>query len=154
MLYFAYGSNMDPKQMRCRCPSARCVGVACLRDHRLAFSRRSRTWKCGVADAVPAPGRRVWGVVYCIDPKEVSQLDRYEGYGPGRRRNAYRRRACTVHLDDKDASPLAVQTYFAVPQDNPPPPGRSYMERLLAGARHWKLPAAYIAELEDIGTGD
>ena len=31
MLYFAYGSNLDPEQMQFRCPGAKAVGLAGLR---------------------------------------------------------------------------------------------------------------------------
>jgi len=34
MLYFAYGSNLDPVQMGERCPGAHVVGLAALREHR------------------------------------------------------------------------------------------------------------------------
>ena len=37
MLIFAYGSNMDPVQMRQRCPGAETVGSGVLRDHRLVL---------------------------------------------------------------------------------------------------------------------
>ena len=70
MLYFAYGSNMDWDQMRTRCPSAAFVGIARLPDHRLAFTRFSKTRKCGVADVVPAKGQSVWGAVFSIDERD------------------------------------------------------------------------------------
>ena len=49
MLYFAYGSNMEWKQMRERCPSAMFVCIAKLKDRRLAFTRKSKDRGCGVA---------------------------------------------------------------------------------------------------------
>ena len=53
MLYVAYGSNMDWEQMRARCPTARFVGIAELRDHELVFPRKSKKRRCGVASALP-----------------------------------------------------------------------------------------------------
>ena len=88
MLYFAYGSNMNWEQMKVRCPSARFVGVALLRDHRIAFTRRSVTRGCGVVDVVADVGRRLWGVVYEITDLDVGMLDTSEGYRPGRETNA------------------------------------------------------------------
>ena len=35
-LYFAYGSNLDAEQMRARCPTARGLERARLRDHHIA----------------------------------------------------------------------------------------------------------------------
>lgn len=40
MLYFAYGSNMDEKHMKERCPYAQFVAVARLPEHRLLFPPR------------------------------------------------------------------------------------------------------------------
>ena len=50
MLYFAYGSNLDWAQMKSRCPSATFVDRAKLKDHRLAFTRKSKDRDCGAAD--------------------------------------------------------------------------------------------------------
>ena len=42
-LYFAYGSNLDPTQMRRRCPTSAPAGPATLDGWRLAFGGHSRT---------------------------------------------------------------------------------------------------------------
>ena len=152
MLYFAYGSNMDWAQMKERCPSALFVGIARLADHRLAFSRASRTRGCGVADVVPETGRSVWGVVYQLSELDVGALDKSEGDRPGRARNSYWRRVCMVFLDGDENRPVTAQTYFAEPEPNPPLPNQGYKDLILGGARHWHLPAEYIAELEAIET--
>ena len=44
VLYFAYGSNLDPEQMASRCPSARVAFLARLADHRLDFTYFSTRW--------------------------------------------------------------------------------------------------------------
>src|SRR5918995_5170968 len=90
MLYFAYGSNMNWAQMKARCPSARFVGVALLRDHRLAFTRKSVNRGCGVADVVSEAGARVWGgAVFEVSDLDIGKLDVSEGYRPGRDKNSY-----------------------------------------------------------------
>lgn len=148
MLYFACGSNMDWAQMKERCPSVRFVGVAKLPEHRLAFTRKSTKRGCGVADLVRDAGREVWGVVFEIPDLELGALDETEGYRPGRDKNSYWRRECMVFLDDDDGRPLTVAIYFAEPQANPPLPSKAYKDLILAGARHWNLPADYIAQLQ------
>jgi cation transport regulator ChaC len=150
VLYFAYGSNMDWAQMRERCPSATFVGVARLADHRLAFTRKSVNRCCGVADVVPEQGGSVWGVVYQVPELEVGSLDKSEGYRPGRDKNSYSRRQCMVFLDGNENRPLTVETYCAERQPNPPLPNQAYKDLILSGARFWRLPADYIAELEAI----
>lgn len=150
MLYFAYGSNMCWAQMRDRCPSTRFVGIAVLPDHRLAFTRRSVNRGCGVADIVHDVGRMVWGVVYEITDLEVGTLDASEGYRPGRERNSYWRRECTVFEDGDTANPLTVSAYFGEREPNPPLPDQGYKDLIVSGAQYWHLPDDYIRKLEQI----
>ncbi len=150
MLYFAYGSNMNWEQMQARCSSASFVAVARLADHRLAFTRRSVSRGCGVADAVPEPGHSLWGVVYQVPESELAFLDSAEGFRPGRGHNSYWRRECMVFQEGDEDRPLQVEAYFAEREPNPPLPNQAYKDCILAGARHWRLPAEYIAELEAI----
>ncbi len=147
MLYFAYGSNMDWKQMKDRCPSARFVGIARLPDHRLVFTRKSIKRDCGVADAVRENECSVWGSVYEISALDVGKVDKSEGYRPGRKKNSYWRRECMVFLNGDEALPLTAETYFAEPEANAPLPNQDYKNLILSGARHWHLPADYVAEL-------
>lgn len=137
-------------QMKDRCPSARFVGAATLSDYRLAFSRRSLTRGCGVADAVSTAGGRVWGVLYEISDLDIVQLDTSEGHRPGRDRNSYWRRRCTVLMDGDEKQPRTAFTYFADPEPNPPLPSQAYKELIVSGARRWNLPSDYIDELERI----
>lgn len=64
VLYFAYGSNMDPEQLKTRCPDAELVGIGVLADHALCFPRRSNKRDCGVSSVAPVVGRETWGVVF------------------------------------------------------------------------------------------
>lgn len=150
MLYFAYGSNMDWAQMKSRCPSVAFVGVARLVDHRIAFTRRSVNRGCGVADVVRDTGRNAWGAVFQLSEFDVGALDKSEGYRPGRDSNSYWRRECIVFLDGDESRPVTAHTYFGDPQLNPPLPNQAYKDLMLAGARHWHLPAECIAELDAI----
>ena len=149
MLYFAYGSNLDWNQMKERCPSAMFYGIAVLRDHKLAFTRRSQKRGCGVADAVPEDGCTIWGAIYEINNREVATLDVSEGYQPGRetKKNAYRREQKHVYLNNDQAKPIAVEIYFANAQNNPPRPNQAYKDLIVAGAKYWNLPVHYIADV-------
>src|SRR4051812_6473274 len=108
MLTLAYGSNMNWNQMRERCPSSRFVEIAVLRDHKLAFTRKSDNRGCGVADVVAEDGALVWGVVYEIADVDIDKLDAWEGFRPGRDKNSYYRRECLVFIDGEDQRPLTV----------------------------------------------
>jgi hypothetical protein len=91
MLYFAYGSNMDWRQMQGRCPSAQFVAIASLPNYRLCFLRYSTSRGCGVASIAFQAGGEVWGPVYRLDETDRNSLDRCEGFRPGRdpARNSY-----------------------------------------------------------------
>ena len=138
MLYFAYGSNLDPEQMRSRCPSHRVVGLAELRDHRLVFPLFSQVWNGGVASVQPAHGSSVWGVVYDVSESELAVLDGFEGFrGAGDQHNVYDRETVLVELTraDDGSFPRRVRAlmYVARPS-NPSPPSARYLETILRGA--------------------
>ena len=158
MLYFAYGSNLNPEQMRLRCPGHKVVGLAAFRDHRLAFPLTSHDWGGGVASLVPAHGTSAWGVVYELSDEDLASLERYEGYqGPGDHHNLYERQSVFVDLTrpDDGSIPRRVRTccYFASPS-NPAPPSRRYLDAVLAGARHHRLPDEYVAAIAKTATAD
>ena len=158
LLYFAYGSNMDPMVIRRRCPSARFVAIARLADHQLAFSRRSVSRRSGVADVVPAAGAAVWGIVFrLLRARDIEVLDAAENFRPARRRaQGYVREVRLVALagstgDGADAArPVAVNIYIAQRQKSPPLPTAAYMAHLMRGAERFGLPGAYAAMLEGI----
>jgi hypothetical protein len=151
LYYFAYGSNMDPVQIRRRCPSARFVGIAKLPDHRLAFSRRSMRRRSGVADVVPAAGAEVWGIVYrLMSARDIAVLDAAEGFRPTRKRaQGYIREVRLVTLGGY-GKPTPVNIYIAQRQYAPPPPTAAYIAHMTRGAEHWGLPEGYYAMLEAI----
>lgn len=144
LLYFAYGSNMDPIQMRRRCPSARFVAIASLAEHKLAFSRRSMRRRSGVADVVPVPGAEVWGIVYrLLSARDIEILDAAEGFRPARKRaQGYIREVRLVSLGGA-GTPASVNIYIAQRQKSPPPPTAAYIAHMTRGAEHWGLPAGY-----------
>jgi gamma-glutamylcyclotransferase (GGCT)/AIG2-like uncharacterized protein YtfP len=154
MLYFAYGSNLDPDQMRARCPDCRTVGVASLPDHRLTFPLHFEPWGGGTAGVAHAHGDTVWGVVYELSEADLAALDSFEGWkGPGDHHNLYDRDLVTVVLTraDDGSIPRRVRatTYFARTL-NPMPPSRRYLDVILKGARHHRLPPEYIEWLESV----
>jgi hypothetical protein len=154
MLYFAFGSNLDPDQMGSRCPGAKVVGLAVLRDHRIGFPLYANSWGCGVASIQLAHGSNVWGVLLELTDEDMAALDGYEGYrGPGDQHNVYDREQVTVELvrPDDGSIPRRVRAaaYVARPS-NPSPPSRRYLDTILRGARHHRLPEEYIAKLAAI----
>jgi gamma-glutamylcyclotransferase (GGCT)/AIG2-like uncharacterized protein YtfP len=156
MLYFAYGSNMNWEQIRCRCPSARFVCTARLRDHRLVFSRKSEKRGGGVASIEPRKDCVVWGVVFQIDELELGKLDRFEGYNPDHepKQNSYLRKEIHVAADGDECKPVSALTYVANPQPGQHKPNKNYKQIILEGARFWHLPSDYVRKLEAIEISD
>jgi gamma-glutamylcyclotransferase len=76
---FVYGSNLDPAQMRARCPSARMRSSAALFDHDLAFVGHSSRWGGAAATVRPAPAKKVLGALYELSDRELAVLDAHEG---------------------------------------------------------------------------
>jgi len=154
MFYFAYGSNLDPEQMRRRCPGHAVIGMAELRDHRLTFPLTSHDWGGGVASVGVAHGSTVWGVAYDLTEADLSALDGYEHYvGPGNQHNLYDRESASVHLvrADDGSFPRRLQVWIYVArQANPSPPSRRYLEAVVRGARYHRLPEEYVRKLEAI----
>jgi len=151
MLYFAYGSNLDPDQMQSRCPGATVVGLAALHDHRVVFPLYSNTWRGGVSSIQLAHGSTVWGMLFDLSEEQLRALDGFEGFrGPGDQHNVYDREQITVELTrpDDGSFPRRVRAWAYVARpSNPSPPSRRYLETVLRGARHHRLPEEYIAKL-------
>jgi gamma-glutamylcyclotransferase len=139
VLYFAYGSNLDVDQMLMRCPTARPLVRARLRDHRLEFTHLSRRWGGGAADILPHPGESVWGALYVLDPADLAKLDRFEG--------GYER--LEVRVEDGDGGVRSAVTY-TVRSKASFAPTAEYVSKLLRWGEHWELPDAYLARLHTL----
>ena len=90
-LYFAYGSNLDPDQMKRRCPDSTLLVPTRLDGHELRFVGFSKTWQGGVATVHPADGKTVPGLIYRMTPSDFDRLDVHEG--------GYRRQIIRVPYD-------------------------------------------------------
>jgi gamma-glutamylcyclotransferase (GGCT)/AIG2-like uncharacterized protein YtfP len=151
MLYFAYGSNLDWERMKKRCPSAKFVCRATLKDYQLAFTRESKDsgW---VADIVPKPNKTVWGVVYEINELDIGALDKCEGFKPQRKpeENAYYRAEFHVYDEDDTEKPLLASVYIVQKKEGSRRPDSEYKDLIVNGAKFWHLPDKYVQELEKI----
>jgi gamma-glutamylcyclotransferase len=142
LYYFAYGSNMNWQQMQRRCPSSRFVCVARLPDHRFGITRHSRLRDCGTANIYPARGEEVWGIIYEVSDADLTVLDSFE--------DGYRREILSFQPIEDGKQALNALAYMADIEPNVPRPNAEYRRLIVEGARHWKLPAAYVALLEVI----
>jgi len=75
--YIAYGSNLNIRQMRRRCPSARIIGTAIIPDYELYF-KGSQTGSYLTIE--PKAGAKVPVAVWSVTAGDEAALDRYEGF--------------------------------------------------------------------------
>jgi gamma-glutamylcyclotransferase (GGCT)/AIG2-like uncharacterized protein YtfP len=147
--YFAYGSNLCTRQMQQRCPGARVLGRATLRDHAMVFPRYSTLRGGGVAGVVPTPGAVVEGVLYALSGDALLAMDGFEGTHDGH----YSRSVQVVH--DTAGNALEAWVYLATPMPAAPhAPTRHYRDTILRGAEEHQLPADYCGMLRAITTRD
>ena len=78
MLYFAFGSNLNQKQMKKRCKDSKYIGCYSLKNYKLVF--RNYFLGGGVADIQKDKNSTVLGAIYKISKKDEKELDIYEDY--------------------------------------------------------------------------
>ncbi len=132
MYYFAYGSDLDRKQMSARCPDSEPRFVATLPNHRLIFTGWSRQWRGGIASIKPLQGERVAGAVYEISERDLRLLDRYEGYPANYDR-------VTKRVITDSGQWLEVVTYIKRQQSEETEPSRDYLRLIQQGYRDWGI---------------
>ncbi len=76
-IYGAYGSNLNIKQMKKRCPTAKVIGTTVINNYALVFRG---TGDAAVATLEPSPGSGVPIALWEIQVQDEYHLDRYEGY--------------------------------------------------------------------------
>lgn len=75
--YIAYGSNLNIRQMKMRCPSARIIGTSEIPDYELLF-KGSKTGSYLTVE--PKIGESVPVAVWETTAEDEEALDRYEGF--------------------------------------------------------------------------
>jgi gamma-glutamylcyclotransferase (GGCT)/AIG2-like uncharacterized protein YtfP len=73
MLYLAYGSNLNKKQMKIRCPKSVPLKSVVLENAKLCFEQH------GVAN-IRKGDSKVYCAIYEVSDDCIKALDRYEGY--------------------------------------------------------------------------
>ena len=78
MLYFAFGSNLNQKQMKKRCKDSKYIGCYSLKNYKLVF--RNFYLGGGVADIQKQKKSTVLGAIYQISRSDEKKLDVYEDF--------------------------------------------------------------------------
>lgn len=144
MFYFAYGSNMQHRQMlEERCPGSKFVGHAILDGHWMVYDGFSVEWGGAVANVVSSRQDEVWGGLFEITEEQLAQLDVHEGYP-----KYYHRRLAEI-LRPRTKEKVQAWVYYRSPQVSGVPSKR-YVEAVVHGARECGLPEDYISSVIDI----
>ena len=141
---FAYGSNMLCTRIRCRCSSAKPIGVAELEGFKLRWHKRSRKDGSGKCDIVSAPTskNRVYGVLYRIAMRQKCRLDKAEGLDQG---------YAEIEIDVIcEGERITAKAYQATDIDHSLKPYSWYRALVVAGAREHSLPEEYISQLKTV----
>lgn len=132
MYYFAYGPNLNRKQMLERCPDSKPRFFATLHNYKLVFVGWSRQWRGGVVSIKSFRGERVLGAVYEISEADLRRLDKYEGYPTN-----YNRFKVTVF--NEGGEPIEAITYIKSGQLEETPPSKEYLAVIQQGYRDWGI---------------
>jgi gamma-glutamylcyclotransferase (GGCT)/AIG2-like uncharacterized protein YtfP len=132
MKYFAYGSNLNKKQMQERCPDSKPLFTAVLPNFKLIFVGWSRQWKGAVASIKASRGDRVRGAVYEISELCLQRLDKYEGFP-----QSYERLKVILFGEDDEA--IEAVTYIKAGQIQEGQPSKEYLAIIQQGLRDWRL---------------
>jgi len=132
MRYFAYGSNLNKKQMQECCPDSKPLFTAVLPNYKLIFVGWSRQWKGAVASIKASRGDRVRGAVYEVSEQCLRKLDRFEGYPQN-----YNRLKVIVFGEDDEA--IEAVTYIKAGQIEEGQPSKEYLAVIQQGLRDWRL---------------
>lgn len=111
--YLAYGSNLNLRQMRGRCPGAKLVGYAYLADYRLIF--RGSDSSGYYLSIEPAYGRVVPCGVFTITPGDEQKLDLYEVFP-----QFYCKKEIPAFLNSLDGNSRTVSAmFYYLPKSSP-----------------------------------
>lgn len=134
-IYAAYGSNLNHVQMRGRCPEAKYLGSAMLKNQNLLF--------CGQPDHSFATiktmaGKEVPIGLWEISARDEKSLDRYEGYP-----HFYHKTVLPVTLDGEEVHAMVYIMDLAMPAGLP---SVMYYNIVEKGYRDCGLDTAYLKE--------
>lgn len=155
ILYFAYGSNMNQKDLDAYCikNSRPLINLeqkspkpCLLKDYRLDFNYYSKRRKGGVANIEPASGECVEGVLFEINETDKKTLDQKEGAPL-----VYHKIPVTVMLGDGTKIENAI-TYIILEKLKTKftAPTKEYKQIIIKGAKAFGLSKRWIMKLREI----
>jgi len=111
-----------------------------LDNYMLRFNKKSDKDGTGKANVVPGRGAVVWGVAFDLGEEEFKRVKAHE--------DGYEQMVVEIFIPDED-SRLCVKTFIAKkPKERDLSPTRSYIKRIIEGARQHDLPDDYCQKID------
>ncbi len=134
-LYVAYGSNLNLKQMKYRCPTAKLYGTGKIENYELQFKGQPYG---AFATIAPKEGSSVPVAVWEIQPRDELSLDRYEGYP-----SHYFKQNVPVQLDGEEVTAMVYIMNLNMKFGMPSP---YYYQTVLEGYHNCELDTVFLDE--------
>lgn len=139
--YIAYGSNLNMRQMRMRCPSARIIGTSEIPDYELLF-KGSKTGSYLTIE--PKEGSRVPVAAWEVSAEDELALDRYEGF-----HTFYYKKEMMLPIKGIRSGKIRMRNTFVYIMHEDRPyglPSRFYTATCLEGYRSFGFDRSYLIE--------
>lgn len=138
--YLAYGSNLNLRQMKTRCPDAEVVGTAFLKDYQLMF-KGSKTGSYLTIEK--SKGHEVPVGVWLVSRKDLARLDVYEGYPA-----FYYKKRVNIQLDKKNATQGKCEALVYIMHEDRKlgNPTQAYLNTCIEGYNDFGLDKEYLAD--------
>lgn len=133
--YAAYGSNLNLRQMRHRCPGAKLCGIGTLHGYELQFRGRPES---AFATVTPKAGASVPVAIWEIDWPDERALDRYEGYP-----THYFKESLPIQLGDRAVPAMLYRMHLRAAFGLPTP---YYYATVLEGYRNCGLDVSVLEQ--------
>lgn len=137
-LYLAYGSNLNVRQMHFRCPGAKVIGTAEIRNYELLF-KGSRSGSYLTIEK--KRGGKVPVAVWEVSAENEDALDRYEGFP-----TFYYKRNMNINVKFKDGTVERRAAFVYVMHEERPlgEPSQAYVDVCREGYREFGFDERFI----------
>jgi hypothetical protein len=136
--YIAYGSNLNIRQMRFRCPGAKPIGISAIPDYELLF-KGSKTGAYLTIE--PKDGGLVPVAVWEVTADDEKHLDIYEGYP----NFYYKKEVCLpVKLASGKTKKLTAFVYIMHEERSLGIPSLAYIRTCKEGYRNFGFDVKYL----------
>ena len=130
---------MEPSRLGEVAPGAQFCFIAHLPEWRLHFPIPNGDG--GLPSVKPQSGNTVWGAVFSMEEPELTALNA--------RQAKEGRVAKTTQAMDREGHRHQVVVHVCETANGEFHPAASYLHLMVAGSRHWRLPAGWTASLEE-----